>query len=120
MKESFSIRVDEDRSVTGVTYEAARRERRSATLLLGHGAGAGQSSDFMVSFAEGLAARGVDVVTYNFLYAEQGRRAPDRGDKLEACLRAAIEATRARKTMAANRLFIGDYSGIRGFSLYQW
>ncbi|HVF88947.1 MAG TPA: alpha/beta family hydrolase [Blastocatellia bacterium] len=110
MKDAFSIRVDQERSVTGVAYVASGRERQRATLLLGHGAGAGQSSEFMVSFAEGLAARGVDVVTYNFLYTEQGRRAPDRGDKLEACLRAAIDAARGRKPLAANRLFIGGKS----------
>lgn len=110
MKDSFSIHVGEDHSVTGIIREASRRERLRATLLLGHGAGADQTSEFMSSFAEGLAARGIDVVTYNFLYAEQGRRAPDRGDKLEACLLAAIEAVRARKPLSANRLFIGGKS----------
>jgi len=110
MKESFSIRVGEDQSVTGLIYRAAGQERLRATLLLGHGAGASQASDFMVSFAEGLAARGIDVVTFNFLYTEQGRRAPDRGDKLEACMRAGIEAVRDRKPLAANRLFIGGKS----------
>lgn len=110
MKGSFSIRVDEDRSVTGITYAASGRERQGVTLLLGHGAGADQTSEFMVAFAEGLAARGIDVVTYNFLYTEEGRRAPDRGDKLEACLRAAISAVRGRKPLAGNRLIIGGKS----------
>ena len=33
----------------------------------------------MVSFADGLAARGLDVITFNFLYTEQGRRASGSG-----------------------------------------
>jgi hypothetical protein len=41
-----------------------------------------------------LAARGIDIITFNFLYCEQGRRIPDPNDKLEACYRAVIEAVR--------------------------
>ena len=37
-----------------------------------------------------LAARGVDTVTFNFVYTEQGRRVPDKNDKLESCWRAVI------------------------------
>jgi predicted alpha/beta-hydrolase family hydrolase len=55
------------------------------TLVLAHGAGAPQAHPFMVAFAEGLAARGIDVVTFDFLYAAAQRRLPDRSDKLEAC-----------------------------------
>ena len=50
----------------------------------------------MVTFAAGLAARGLDVVTFNFLYTEQGRRAPDRAPRLEACYRTVVAAVRAR------------------------
>ena len=38
----------------------------------------------MVGLAEGLARRGLDVLTFNFLYTEEGRRLPDRADALEA------------------------------------
>jgi hypothetical protein len=31
----------------------------------------------MVTFATGLAARGINAVTFNFLYTEQGGRVPD-------------------------------------------
>jgi predicted alpha/beta-hydrolase family hydrolase len=34
------------------------------------------------------------VVTFNFLYTEQGRRVPDANNNLEACFRAAIETVR--------------------------
>jgi uncharacterized protein len=79
-------------------------------LILGHGAGAGQRSAFMVDFADALSARGLDVVTFNFLYIEQGRRIPDRAPALEACYRSVIEAVRARVESARRTLFIGGKS----------
>ena len=48
-----------------------------ATLILAHGAGAPQTHPFMTAFARGLSSRGIGVVTFNFLYKEHGRRAPD-------------------------------------------
>ena len=62
--------------------------------MLAHGAGAPQQSAFIVGFARGLAERGLDVLTFNFLYMEQRRRVPDRTEKLEACYRAAVETAR--------------------------
>lgn len=97
-------------SVTGLVYPASPSARAGVTVILGHGAGAPQSSDFMVSFAEGLAHRGVDVVTFNFPYIEIGRRLPDRSETLEACFRAVIAAARARQDLAAGRLVIGGKS----------
>jgi predicted alpha/beta-hydrolase family hydrolase len=64
----------------------------------------------MVRFAEGLAARGVDAATFNFLYSEQGRHTPDRGDKLEACYRAVIAAIRPHPKLESNELVIGGKS----------
>jgi predicted alpha/beta-hydrolase family hydrolase len=63
-----------------------------ATFVLAHGAGAGQQSAFMIAFAQGLSDRGIDVLTFNFLYTEQQRRVPDRTDKLDGCYRAAVSA----------------------------
>ena len=88
----------------------ARAAGPAATLILGHGAGAGQRSAFMVDFAHALSAQGVDVVTFNFLYTEQGRKIPDRAPALEACYRAVIEAVRATIDTAQRALFIGGKS----------
>jgi predicted alpha/beta-hydrolase family hydrolase len=82
----------------------------TATIVLGHGAGAGQHSAFMVDFARALSAMGVDVVTFNFLYTEQGRRIPDRAPALETCYRAAIDAVRTNLESARRSLFIGGKS----------
>ncbi len=76
-----------------------------ARLILAHGAGADQRHPFMVRHAEALAARGVEVVTFNFLYTEAGRGVPDRPRSLEACWRAVIDSFRDGR-----RLFIGGKS----------
>jgi predicted alpha/beta-hydrolase family hydrolase len=79
-----------------------------ATFVLAHGAGAGQQSAFITGFARGLSDRGVDVLTFNFLYTEQRRRVPDRTEKLEACFRSAIAA--ARRHLDRPAVFIGGKS----------
>jgi uncharacterized protein len=89
----FRIDIASSESVTAMAYPAADGGS-SACLILGHGAGADQSSSFMVRFASALALRGIGTITFNFLYTEQGRRLPDRNDKLEACYRKGIEAVR--------------------------
>jgi hypothetical protein len=91
-------------------YPADPGRRLGATLVLAHGAGAGQTHRFIVNFAEGLAARGIDVLTFNFLYTEQKRKLPDRPPVLEACYRAVIEAAQAHPPFAGNRVFIGGKS----------
>jgi uncharacterized protein len=105
------IRVDVTPSehVTAIAYPAAARNRAGISLILAHGAGANQSSAFMVQFASALAARGIDAVTFNFLYSEQRKRVPDRNDKLEACWRKVIE-TFAEKRKQGGKLFIGGRS----------
>jgi predicted alpha/beta-hydrolase family hydrolase len=59
--------------------------------VLAHGAGADQRHRFMVTVASSLAAAGVHVVTFNFLYTEQKRRSPDRAPLLEETWRAVVE-----------------------------
>ena len=107
-RQSFAISVDGGRETTGRVYPAA--EPRGRLLVLAHGAGAGQLHGFMVSAATGLAARGVDVVTFDFPYMHAKRGAPDKAPVLEACFRAAIEASLARPTLRGRRLFIGGKS----------
>jgi predicted alpha/beta-hydrolase family hydrolase len=52
----------------------------------------------------------VDVVTFNFLYMEQGRKIPDPGPRLELCYRAVIDAVVTHKKLKGNRLVIGGKS----------
>ena len=79
-------------------------------LIFAHGAGAGQAHPFMVKIAKGLAARGIDVVTFDFPYMHAKRGAPDKAPVLESCFLRVIEASRARKGLGGHRLFIGGKS----------
>jgi uncharacterized protein len=97
MREQMQVAIGSNQGVTAVKHPAADGDQENVTLILGHGAGAGQTSRFMTKFATGLAARGVNVVTFNFLYTEHGRRIPDTNNDLEACFRAVIEAVRHNK-----------------------
>ena len=107
MPEHISIEVASDQKVTAIIYAAAKARQAGIGLILGPGAGAPQTSGFMVTFASELAARGIDVVTFNFLYMEQRRRVPDPNAKLEGCYRAVIEAVARRKL---GKLAIGGKS----------
>ena len=88
------------------TYPAD--DRADARLILAHGAGAGQHHPFMVAFARGLAARGIDVVTFDFPYMRERRRAPDKAPILERSFRDVIAAS----DVASDRgpLFVGGKS----------
>jgi len=66
-----------------------------ATLVLGHGAGAGHDHPWMTRVAEGLAARGITVVTFDFPYMAQGRKVPDRGPALESAFQTTWSAVAA-------------------------
>jgi len=114
MPRQISVEVLPNRSVTALRYPAAvharAHGRAGVTLILGPGAGAGQTSAFIVEFATGLAARGIDAVTFNFLYGEQGRRIPDPNNRLEACYRAVIAAVRQKMMSSGDRLAIGGKS----------
>jgi predicted alpha/beta-hydrolase family hydrolase len=108
--EQLPISLDDGSSVTGLLYRPLRAARSGVTLILGHGAGAGQLHPFMQLFASGLAERGIDTLTFNFQYMEQGRRVPDPKAKLENCYRAVMEAARKHKKLKGNRLVIGGKS----------
>ena len=106
----LTVQVNDAGSVTAMLYPAAKNNRAGVTIILGHGAGADQMSGFMRMAAEGLAARGLDALTFNFLYKEQKRGAPDPKAKLESCYRAVIDAARQQKKLKDNQLVIGGKS----------
>jgi len=108
--QQLTVVVTEREDVTALLYAAPKKDRPGITVLLGHGAGANQMHPFMRLFASGLAARGLDVMTFNFLYKEQGRGAPDPKAKLEECYRAVIKAAVNQKKLKNNRLVIGGKS----------
>src|SRR5690349_4894024 len=108
--EPLTIQVNDKEAVTALVYPADKKNHAGITVVLGHGAGANQSSGFMRMFAKGLAARGLDVMTFNFIYMEQGRSVPDQKPKLEACFRSVIDTALKHKKLKKNRLVIGGKS----------
>ena len=107
--ETLKVNVIESDSVTALIYHASST-RLNTTLILGHGAGGNQLSPFMKLFATGLSERGIDAITFNFLYMERGRGAPDPKAKLESCYQSIIQAALAHKKLKSNLLAIGGKS----------
>jgi predicted alpha/beta-hydrolase family hydrolase len=62
------------------------------TLVLAHGAGAGQSHPWMRHVTTHFEAQGFRVVTFNFPYMAEGRKLPDKAPVLEAAFVRAWEA----------------------------
>jgi len=108
--ETLKVAVNESDDVTALLYTSWKKDRADMTVILGHGAGAGQLHPFMQLFARGLAERGFDAMTFNFLYMERRRGAPDPKAKLEACYHAVIDAALKHKKLKGNRLAIGGKS----------
>lgn len=82
-----------DGEVSGARHHPQGDAR--ATLVWAHGAGGSMDHPTVVGIAEGLAATGIEVVRFNFPYREQGRKAPDKQDRLEACYWGVAEAARS-------------------------
>jgi len=97
-----------DLPVSWRTYAAA--DQAVATLVLAHGAGAGQIHPFMTSYAKALAALGLDVVTFNFPYMDAKRRLPDSASVLEGCYRDVIGVVQREVASAGRGLFVGGKS----------
>ena len=108
--ENLTVQVNDKEAVTALLYPADKKNRAGVTVVLGHGAGASQTSGFMRMFAKGLAARGLDVMTFNFVYMEQARSVPDQKHKLEGCFQAVIETARKNRKLKNNRVVIGGKS----------
>jgi hypothetical protein len=87
------------------TYSASEPK---AAIVLGHGAGAGQKSAWMVNAARAVAERGISGATFDFAYIAAGRKVPDKAPVLEAHWRAVLDE--ARKAFDGLPLFIGGKS----------
>lgn len=108
--ERFRVEIAPSEYITALDYPAASRTPAAVTLILAHGAGADQTSPFIVTFARALADRGIETVTFNFAYSERRRRVPDPNARLERCWRAVIESVKARVVGGEAKLAIGGKS----------
>ncbi len=81
-----------EESVSGLLLRPADAK---ALYVFAHGAGAGMTHRAMESNAQGLAARGIATLRYQFPYMERGGRRPDPPKIAHAAVRAAVaEAAR--------------------------
>jgi uncharacterized protein len=84
---TVTIRVDDTQSVSGLLLVPTDAR---ACYVLAHGAGAGMTHPFMAGVAEGLAARRVATLRYQFPYMERRSRRPDSPRIAQAAVRAAV------------------------------
>ena len=108
MADERRVDLDGGTAVTALRYEAGLPP--VATLVLAHGAGASQTSEFMTGFAAALAARGLEVVTFNFPFTERGKKLPDPQPVLESCYRSVLAHVAADPALGKLPLFIGGKS----------
>src|SRR5688572_8435211 len=107
---AFQLPGDPETTVAGSFYPPAEDRDLHALFVFAHGAGAGQFHPFMSGYAEGLANRGVTVVTFNFPYMEKRRKTPDRAPVLEDAFRRAVMGAVEQRHVRASKLFIGGKS----------
>jgi len=92
-------------SVSGLLL---RPDNAKALYLFAHGAGTNMTHKSMESNAQGLAARGIATLRYQFLYSEKGSKRPDPPRLAHAAVRAA--ATEAAKIAGGLPIFAGGRS----------
>jgi len=89
MSEKIRVDIASSEHVTAIVYPA-KGKRIPLRLILAHGAGSNQLSPSLKRMATALAGRGIETITFNFLYSEKRKKIPDKNDKLEACWRGMI------------------------------
>jgi predicted alpha/beta-hydrolase family hydrolase len=99
----LAISVDATHTVSGLMQQP---DAAFACLVLAHGAGAGMRHSFMQAVADGLAARKVATLRFQFPYMERGSKRPDRPALAHATIRAAV----ASAASCALPLFAGGKS----------
>jgi hypothetical protein len=91
--EAITISLGSGGAVSGLWLAPAGA---SACLALAHGAGAGMAHRSMAAIADGLAARGIATLRYQFPYMERGSARVDPPAVAQAAVRAAVAEARTR------------------------
>jgi uncharacterized protein len=101
----WSIPVDGE--TTQAVLERAEGDG-GALFVAAHGAGSHRDHRSMLELSQALRAHGFDVVRFNFVYREKGRRVPDPMPKLMACFSSVVE--QARSELGSKKLILGGRS----------
>jgi predicted alpha/beta-hydrolase family hydrolase len=102
---SLRIALPSGDTVSGLLSTPADAE---SCYVFAHGAGAGMQHAFMAAMAEGLAARRVATLRYQFPFMEQGSKRPDSPKVAHAAVRAAV--AEAARQLPGVPLFAGGKS----------
>lgn len=94
VEQAALIPVGNKGTTSGVLTRPAGEQKRTA-VIVAHGAGNNMNTPLLRVFSLTLAASGYPVLCFNFLYAERGRKTPDREEVLTETWEA---ATRFAKT----------------------
>ncbi len=103
--DQVTIAVKDEVNVSGLM---AAPPGARACYVMAHGAGAGMTHPFMEAMADGLAARDIASLRYQFPYMELGSRRPDAPALAQATVRAAV--AKASKLAAGVPLIAGGKS----------
>jgi len=76
---------DGAKELGNVSVSVAGPSPSRVVIVIAHGAGGNMNTPLLVDVQDRLAKLSYAVVRFNFLYSEEGRRAPDRRPALEAC-----------------------------------
>ena len=103
------IIVDKDTAVTSEWAVPANYDRNHA-VVIAHGAGNDMHSPLLSHLHKSIANQGILCVKFNFPYKEQGRRIPDRPDRLMSTWRAVIATLTADLDLSPNRVVLSGKS----------
>jgi predicted alpha/beta-hydrolase family hydrolase len=103
--EHLSLDLPSGGSTSALLLAPAKPE---ACYVFAHGAGAGMDHSFMAAIAQGLAARGIATLRFNFAFMEQGSKRPDSPAVAQAAIRAAV--AQAARRLPGVPLFAGGKS----------
>ncbi|MHB8110667.1 MAG: alpha/beta hydrolase family protein [Syntrophorhabdaceae bacterium] len=98
----LSIPVDDRRQTSGVLAIPDGEPEKTA-IIVAHGAGNNMTTPLIEAFTRGMAGAGYPALRFNFLYAEQAKKAPDSQIVLEKTWSAVYEYARTRLDLNASR-----------------
>lgn len=110
-KQTVRIFLDEKSEVSAMIARPERfRPGKTDCIVLAHGAGTDMHHPFISYFHDAMAEAGWISIKFNFLYKEQGRKAPDTTSKLERTFVQVLNHIRTDTELRPPRLFIGGKS----------
>lgn len=92
-EKNISIQVEAKGITSGILVSPIGKQKRVA-IVVAHGAGNDMNTPLITTFSRGLASFGFPVLRFNFLYAEHGRKTPDKQEILEQTWQSVMQFAR--------------------------